>query len=888
MKIPEKVLTDYYTEQGKGLSSTDPNIEAQLPSWMFSKEILETQPRKQTEDENSGEPIGEKEVCTVLKLAKRDKAPGSDGIQCEFYKLEMKLSISWLTKLFENLRVNGTYPKKWLGGLTTLIFKKGDPLLPCNWREICLLICLSKLYGSIMDKRLHALDLKIKQENPKTCIFSESQRGFKPNLEGCNANFLIVKALLANPTVRKKYLVFIDFAAAFPSAEHKLLILMMKWLNLPTYLINAVKAMYNGAYTRIKLPKGYSKAIPIERGVLQGATISPSLFSIILEILLRMLAIYEGIKLQNKLSNAVKVTNSAFADDLNLASESKKEMKEMIKIVETFGDVSNIALKVEKCVGFKMKSMNRNGKIYFKATDPSLKIEGKNLKPIFDKDTFKFLGHEVGGDNSPRNTFTRILSIVDTHLTKLKSVQIPAFLKRDVWEMFIIPKVKYLLNVTSLAKNKLAFLDRIIRKFFKNFEGLPPCTSTNFCYLKKSQGGLQLTSLSDQGSQIAALCHVRLQEDRNQQLNAAKSSQSKLIFEFLSKTTNLPIEIKVFFEKTKRFQPSDLMVFINSLELNERKRIFKFDENFFAIHEGLDYCNVTLSNSFFPKMTIEGEKVTKKLFTKTFKKRYYEDLWLKMQDLIIQGSSFTNDEFVVGASCPWMTKPWFVKSEIRRFAIKAQLSLLNGQWNLHQWKLSPSPLCPYCQNDSPPKQVTETTIHILNHCPSRLPFMLDRHNEALKVLEKHLNDLHSSGKEEKQFMSKLTIDLSPDLSIINSNLRPDLIAIFDANSKNKAFVAVVDIKTPWPYNIAESNSRNLAHYDSILNSYKQIYPSSSLSTLPIPSVGPITSHSIIALNCLNIPSRSHAKLLRDMSMAMTTSNYRVQKTLRKPQKQSAS
>ena len=96
-------------------------------------------------------------------------------------------------------------------------------------------------------------------------------------------------------------------------------------LGFPTDAIDTVKNLYENATTQIKLPSGGStKPIPVKRGTIQGDTLSPFLFLLYMEPLLRWLQVggrgyrHSCIPDQNTadthLSNIL--SSAAFADDL--------------------------------------------------------------------------------------------------------------------------------------------------------------------------------------------------------------------------------------------------------------------------------------------------------------------------------------------------------------------------------------------------------------------------------------------------------------------------------------------------------------------------------------------------------------------------------------------
>jgi hypothetical protein len=85
------------------------------------------------------------------------------------------------------------------------------------------------------------------------------------------------------------YALIVDFTSAFNTTDHDKLLIILFDLGFPTNAIDVVKNLYYQAHTRIRLPSGCTGDIPVERGTNQGDTLSPFLFLIYMEPLLRWL-----------------------------------------------------------------------------------------------------------------------------------------------------------------------------------------------------------------------------------------------------------------------------------------------------------------------------------------------------------------------------------------------------------------------------------------------------------------------------------------------------------------------------------------------------------------------------------------------------------------------
>ncbi len=121
------------------------------------------------------------------------------------------------------------------------------------------------------------------------------------------------------------YALIADLTSAFNTTDHDKMLLIMHDLGFPTDAIEIVKNLYEEATTQVKHPSGHSTSpIPIESGIIQGDTLSPFLFLLYMEPLLRWLHVggrsYAHSCIQNQsvadtnLHN--NISSAAFADDL--------------------------------------------------------------------------------------------------------------------------------------------------------------------------------------------------------------------------------------------------------------------------------------------------------------------------------------------------------------------------------------------------------------------------------------------------------------------------------------------------------------------------------------------------------------------------------------------
>jgi hypothetical protein len=211
------------------------------------------------------------------------KSPGPDGIPNEVLMCLPESMHTAMHTLMQVMWIKATTPKRWTQSRTVLLHKKDDPAEVKNYRPICLANTTYKLWTSLITAAVAGF---AEEHSVLSCM----QEGFRPhkNTERQLQNMLHIleDAALTHKDVLMMY---IDFSSAFNTIDQDKLLMIMHDLGFPTDATEVVRNLYSAAETRVSIGHGDTAPIPIERGTLQGDTLSPLLFIIFLEPLLRWL-----------------------------------------------------------------------------------------------------------------------------------------------------------------------------------------------------------------------------------------------------------------------------------------------------------------------------------------------------------------------------------------------------------------------------------------------------------------------------------------------------------------------------------------------------------------------------------------------------------------------
>jgi hypothetical protein len=126
------------------------------------------------------------------------------------------------------------------------------------------------------------------------------------------------------------YTLQVDYSSAFNMIDQDRLLMVMYDLGLPTDAVEVVKDLYDGATTSYVTDYGPTTPMTVERGTLQGDTLSPFLLLIYVEPLLRWLKVGGrghtfGCVPSDK-HNATRCNSLAYADDLEILASSRSNL----------------------------------------------------------------------------------------------------------------------------------------------------------------------------------------------------------------------------------------------------------------------------------------------------------------------------------------------------------------------------------------------------------------------------------------------------------------------------------------------------------------------------------------------------------------------------------
>ena len=179
------------------------------------------------------------------------------------------------------------------------------------------------------------------------------------------------------------YFCFIDYVKAFDCVDHNTLWKILKEMGIPDHLICLLRNLYAGQQATIRTEHGTTDWFQIGKGVHHGCILSPCLFNLYAENIMRNTGMDEaqvGIKIARR-----NINNLRYADDPTLMAESEEELKSLLMKKKE----KKVKKESEK-VGLKLNIQKT--KIMASGPITSWEIDGETVETVSD---FIFLGSKI-------------------------------------------------------------------------------------------------------------------------------------------------------------------------------------------------------------------------------------------------------------------------------------------------------------------------------------------------------------------------------------------------------------------------------------------------------------------------------------------------------------
>ena len=182
-------------------------------------------------------------------------------------------------------------------------------------------------------------------------------------------------------------------------------------MGIPDHLTCLLRNLYAGQEATVRTEHGTTDWFQIGKGVRQSCILSPCLFNLYAEYIMRKAGLEEaqaGVKIAGR-----NINNLRYADDTTLMAESEEEVKSLLMKVKKESEKVGLKLNIQKT------------KIFSSGPVTSWEIDGETVERVSD---FIFWGSKITADGDCTHEIKRHLPLGRKVMTNLGSI----FKSRDI------------------------------------------------------------------------------------------------------------------------------------------------------------------------------------------------------------------------------------------------------------------------------------------------------------------------------------------------------------------------------------------------------------------------------------------------------------------------
>ena len=405
-------------------------------------------------DEEERAPIAVEEVEVAISKLKNGKSPGICGISAEMLKAGRTVVVKWLHRIMSLAWENGQVPEDWRRAVIVPVHKKGSKVKCENYRGISLLSIPSKAYAKILDERIRSVtESKV----------LEAQGGFRKG-RSCTDQLFTIRQLSEKMIEKNKKMVVacVDLEKAYDRVGRDKLWKVLEEYGVKGRLLRAIRSFYKKSEGCVRVKDELSSWFPITQGVRQGCVMSPWLFNVFMDKIVRegMENFVGGVKM-----STTEVGIVLFADDVMLLTERKEDMEANLR--ELKKAMSNWGMKIH-WGKTKVMMVSRKGE------ECKVCVDGEEIEQV---QNMKYLGAILSADGTCEEEIeqrvgaaARVIGAMRKEVLERKELKKAT--KMRVYNAIVLPTMLYGSETWTVMKRHESRLGATEMAYLRRVEGV--------------------------------------------------------------------------------------------------------------------------------------------------------------------------------------------------------------------------------------------------------------------------------------------------------------------------------------------------------------------------------------------------------------------------------
>ena len=797
----------------------------------------------------SDKPPTFEEVERVVKKARAKSSPGPNGIPYLLYKKCPKV-LGWLHRMLRSAWRNKKISTHWMTADGVYIPKEQNSSSINQFRPISLLNVEGKIFFSVMAARLTTFLLK------NGYLDMSVQKGGVPGVPGCLEHATMIWDAIQRAKADKKDLdvIWLDLANAYGSVPHEMIQLSLETYHVPPKIREMLKTYFDGFSMRFSTREYTTCWINLDVGIAMGCTISPILFVLAMEVILKAATGSAG---PADLGTGYQTPPlKAFMDDTTVLSTNENDTREILGRLDEVVAAVRMQFKPKKSRSLSLRKGKVDESVTFSVAD--------QVMPTVSEEPVKSLGRWYDDSLKDTNRGKETKRMTEEGLETIEKCGLHG--KYKVWclQFMLIPKLLWPLLIYDICSSTVETIEAKINKYTRRWLGVPPCLTNIALYCRQAKLKLPLKSILEEYKAGKARLLSMLEDSDDL---VVRSVQPKL-------RTGRKWKVKDAVESAKE-------------SLKIREIIGHTQTN----RQGLGSSKMEWWSK--TKGKAKRDMVIQEIRNEEDKGRFQKAVQQSQQ------GQWTAWEGALQRSLSW-NDLWHMAPLRISFILRSVYDLLPSNANLVKWGKSEDPSCPLCNG-------RQTVEHVLSSCRTALTQgrYTWRHNQVLKELAEAVQFnatksrtrlpepetvFHSAGQEKRWPTSSYLCrpckprllsaaddwvcaadlpgwNLYPEI-ISKTGLRPDIVL----HSQKAKEILLIELTVPYESRIEEAHGFKMEKYADLARDLREAGLQTSVFAVEVGARGFVGSSAYDLMKRLSISGKSRNRALRAMGEAAEKSS----------------
>ena len=334
-------------------------------------------------------------------------------------------------------------PTVWKNGLTVLIPQNRVNTDPGNFRPITLEPVLCKVFTSWMRNRIY------KHLCENEYIETNIQKGFWSGISGTIEHTQHLTYLINHARLKQRSLCvsLIDLKNAFGEVHHDLIKAVLDYHHVPPPMSALARSLYDGFKISVARDGYVTNPIRVDRGVLQGDSLSPLLFNMCVNTLIYTIE-DKRIKCIGYIAEKILSPRHwfQFADDTAIVTALEEDNQRLLNLFTKWSSWADLEIRVDKCHSFGVKKYMSSAIQY----QPNLTINGEKIPPIENGTSFEYLGKQFSFSMATDVIKSQLHSDLMDYIDTIEHLPLHSRFKIMIITRYVYSKLRWRLTVNEI------------------------------------------------------------------------------------------------------------------------------------------------------------------------------------------------------------------------------------------------------------------------------------------------------------------------------------------------------------------------------------------------------------------------------------------------------